>query len=366
MAGGGGAGYASKGTSKASKAAAPESLGASLGKAIAPLSSATTSKQPVSNPPPSVTTSKQPAAGKSQQLANLAPSAIDLHRSSYEELQVARIYTRQRQDICIAHGYNSEDDASDNDEEDGKLYTQCSHHDNGQKKFQRTFTVLQPKNPWDDGIERIVEEKHYSPEGVCMLDVHFGLGQPYLSRKHYHHNQRLKSEKLFFVDDDRTMSCRKSGWWRTYYETGSIESEMQYDHNGVRVGFCKRYGEDGTLLWCKDYTKDYIQRARDVNSKVGEMEFSVEDASKLLGFPEGRLPKSAHEVNREYRRQCALLHPDKSDDPNAAERFMEASRARDLLLTLFPGSTADDLPAEGGRKVVAGVSRRGTEDEIGE
>eukprot|EP00929_Paragymnodinium_shiwhaense_P109736 TRINITY_DN7623_c0_g2_i1.p1 TRINITY_DN7623_c0_g2~~TRINITY_DN7623_c0_g2_i1.p1 ORF type:complete len:339 (+),score=73.15 TRINITY_DN7623_c0_g2_i1:65-1018(+) len=289
---------------------------------------------------PTTANAGQQPASKAQQLANLRAQPIDLHRSAYEELQVARIYTRNRTEMTLANGYNSEDDDSDEDEIDGKLFTEKHFHDNGQPKFKRTYLRM-PARGQLPANERVVEEKHYSPEGVCMLDVHFGLGQPYLSRKHFHHNQRMKSEKLFFVEDERTMKCRKAGWWRTYYEGGNVESEMQYDHNGVRVGFCKRYAEDGTILWCKDYTKDYIERAQEVNSKSGSLEFSVEEAAKLLGFPQGRLPKSAHEVNREYRRQCALLHPDKSDDPHAADRFVEASRARDLLLSLFPGSAED-------------------------
>eukprot|EP00928_Gymnodinium_smaydae_P075853 TRINITY_DN58877_c0_g1_i1.p1 TRINITY_DN58877_c0_g1~~TRINITY_DN58877_c0_g1_i1.p1 ORF type:complete len:327 (-),score=72.54 TRINITY_DN58877_c0_g1_i1:50-940(-) len=271
-----------------------------------------------------------------------APQAIDLHKSTYEELRLCNVYTRQRQEICLAHGYNSEDDNSDGDEEEGYLHTARAYHDNGQLKYVKTYQNIPPKTDPEKGYlaayERVVEEKHYSPEGVCMLDVHFGLGQPYLSRKHYHHNQRLKSEKLFFVEDERMMTCRKAGHWRTYYENGSIQSEVQYDGNGMRCSFCKRYTPDGSIEWCKDYTKDYIERVDNVNSgtgNVGHAQFGIAEASRTLGFPEGRLPKSAHEVNREYRRQCTLLHPDKSDAPDAAWRFEEATRARDLLLRMF-------------------------------
>jgi len=50
-------------------------------------------------------------------------------------------------------------------------------------------------------------------------------------------------------------------------------------------------------------------------------------------------------VNREYRRQCTLLHPDKSDAPDAALRFEEATRARDLLLRLFEASSGQAAEA---------------------
>lgn len=279
------------------------------------------------------------AEGGAATLAVPGPGAIDLHKSTYAELRLANVYTRARQEICLAGGYNSEDDHSDGDEAEGQLYTERQHHDNGQLKYIRTHQNIpaksHPVHGYLPAAERVVEEKHYGPDGVCMLDVHFGLGQPYLSRKHYHPNQRLKSEKLFYVEDDRTMKCRKAGHWRTYYEHGSVESEVQYDGNGVRCSFCKRYNHDGTIAWCKDYTKDYQERISGVNSKTGHVAFGAAEASRILGFPEGRLPKSCHEVNREYRRQCTLLHPDKSDAPDAAMHFEEATRARDLLLRMF-------------------------------
>jgi len=272
-------------------------------------------------------------------IAKNAEDTVDLHRSSFEELQVARVYTRNRTEFAtLARGYVSDDDQSDEDEMDGKMSTERQYHDiyNGKRqlKFIKTIQTLAAKGSLP-GCQRLVEEKHYCPDGVCMLDVHFGLGQPYLSRKHYWPNQTLKTEKLFYVDNERTMDARKSGHWRTYHESGGLESEMQYDQNGVRTGFCKRYNEDGTLKWTKDYSKDYHDRITAVNQRAGGLEFSINEAARLLGFPEGRLPKTSHEVNREYRRQCALLHPDKSDDPLASERFIEANRARDLLLTLF-------------------------------
>lgn len=279
---------------------------------------------------------------KTNAVAIPAPQAVDLHKSTYEELRLAKVYTRERQEICLAHGYNSDDDHSDCDEAEGFLHTERQYHDNGQLKYIKTYQSVPPSTDREKGYlpayERVVEEKHYDPDGVCMLDVHFGLGQPYLSRKHYHNNQRLKSEKLFFVEDERAMTCRKAGHWRTYYENGSIQSEVQYDGNGVRCSFCKRYAPDGQIEWCKDYTKDYINRVENANQGSGNTahaQFGINEAARTLGFPEGRLPRSAHEVNREYRRQCTLLHPDKSDAPDASFRFEEATRARDLLLRMF-------------------------------
>ncbi|CAE7448698.1 unnamed protein product, partial [Symbiodinium natans] len=56
---------------------------------------------------------------------------LDLRKSSLEELQLARIYTRNRTEVALAQGYLSEEDDSDADELDGKLYTEKYYHDNG-------------------------------------------------------------------------------------------------------------------------------------------------------------------------------------------------------------------------------------------
>jgi antitoxin component YwqK of YwqJK toxin-antitoxin module len=256
---------------------------------------------------------------------------LDLHGSTHEELQIARVYTRKKQELSLANGYDSGADISDEDEEEGRLFTERQYHDNGRQKHIKTYQKMPAKGSLP-AAERLVEEKHYDPDGVCMLDVHFGLGQPYMSRKHFHPNQRLKSEQLFFVEDERTMKARKAGYWRDYYDTGSVKSEVQYDQNGVRCGFCKRYNHDGTLEWVKDYTRDYIERISDFNSKKGKLDFTEFDAAALLGFKDGQLPKTVAEVNREYRKHCAPLHPDKTSDPDATEKFIQVSRARDLLL----------------------------------
>ena len=121
------------------------------------------------------------------------------------------------------------------------------------------------------------------------------------------------------------MQSRKAGYWRTYYDGGNVKSEVQYDQNGVRCGFCKRYNDDGSLEWVKDYTKDYIERVSEFNAKKGQLAFSEHDAAVLLGFPAGTLPGTAAEINREYRKRCAPLHPDKTSDPDAKEKFFLAS-----------------------------------------
>lgn len=269
----------------------------------------------------------------SEQLAT-RDGCLDLNRSSVEELQIARIYTRHQTQVCLRNGYVSDDDCSDADEDDGKLFTEQHHHDNGQPKYKRTWQVLPAKGHLPS-VERLVEEKHFDVGGVCRVDTHFGLGQPYLSRKHFYENQRMKSEKLFFVEDERTMASRKAGWWREYYDSGNVMSEMQYDQNGIRIGFCKRYGPDGTIQWVKDYTKDYLERLAEFNSKKGRIDLSVEEACKLLGClgPDGPpMPQTKQELDRIYRRRCAPLHPDKSKDPDAHERFVEVSRAREVIM----------------------------------
>jgi hypothetical protein len=128
------------------------------------------------------------------------------------------------------------------------------------------------------------------------------------------------------------MTMHKVGHWRTYYETGSIMSEMQYK-DGVRIGFCKRYAPDGAIEWIKDYTKDYMQRIEAFNEKKGKVSLTVVDACKLLGF-EG-IPPSMKDVNSAYRTTCAPFHPDKTPDPDAKEEFLKLSRARDTLKSYF-------------------------------
>ncbi|CAE7365079.1 unnamed protein product [Symbiodinium sp. CCMP2592] len=256
---------------------------------------------------------------------------LDLRKSSLEELQLARIYTRNRTEVALAQGYLSEEDDSDADEVDGKLYTEKYYHDNGNPKYFRTYLRL-PPTVTQRACERVVEEKHFDVDGVCRLDVHFALGQPFLSRKHFYPNQRMKSEKLFFVEDERTMQARKAGHWREYYEGGQVKSEIQYDEHGVRNGFCKRYGIDGSQEWVKDYTKEYGERIAVFNAKRGKLSLNAEEAAFLLGFPEGYVPKDRKEVDSYYRKKCAPLHPDKSPDPDAHERFLEVSRAREVLI----------------------------------
>mmetsp|Transcript_41549 Transcript_41549/g.79572 ORF Transcript_41549/g.79572 Transcript_41549/m.79572 type:complete len:280 (-) Transcript_41549:65-904(-) len=271
------------------------------------------------------------ASNGADALSKLPSGALDLHRSSCEELQIARIYQRHQTQLSLANGYNSSDDDSDPDEEEGQLFTERHYHDNGRQKYFKTYQLLPAKGDQPEA-QRLIEEKHFDIDGVCRVDCHFGLGQPYLSRKHFHENQRLKSEQLFFVEDERTMQARKTGWWREYYLDGNIKSEMQYDANGIRCGFCKRYGPDGTIEWVKDYTKDYNERIGEFNAKLGKVALSVSQAAKLLGYSDGCLPKDAAEVDRVYRKVCMPLHPDKSPDPDANERFIEVSRAREELL----------------------------------
>jgi hypothetical protein len=270
-----------------------------------------------------------------ESLSKRPETGLDLHTSGYDNLRLAQIYTREKQVVSLVNGWNSEDDESDVDEEDGRLYTKVDCHENGNRKYSKTWLLLSPARPGGEPIERLVEEKHFNVDGVCCVDVHFALGQPYLSRKHFHHNQRLKSEQLFFVEDERTMAARKSGHWRTYYEHGSIQSELQYDNNGVRCGFCKRYNDDGSIAWVKDYTKDYMQRLQEFNRKQGTMDLSVHEAAEMLGFSGGVLPPNVQAVNSAYRKRCAPLHPDKTSDPDATERFLEVSRAREVLLKHF-------------------------------
>jgi len=271
------------------------------------------------------------AGSSAEALSKLPTGALDLSRSSCEELAIARIYQRHQTQLCLANGYNSGDDDSDPDEEEGKLFTERYYHDNGRQKYFKTYQPLPAKGDLPEA-QRIIEEKHFDIDGVCRVDIHFGLGQPYLSRKHVHENQRLKSEQLLFIEDERTMQARKTGWWREYYLDGNIKSEMQYDANGMRCGFCKRYGPDGTIEWVKDYTKDYTERVGEFNAKLGKVALSVSQAAKLLGYSEGSLPKDAAEVDRVYRKVCMPLHPDKSPDPDANERFIEVSRAREEML----------------------------------
>ncbi|KAJ8900806.1 hypothetical protein NDN08_000105 [Rhodosorus marinus] len=113
--------------------------------------------------------------------------ALDLQASNLEDLQLAGVVTRKACAIVL-RDYNSDEDDSDEDEEDGRLISEKYYHDNGNPKFYKTFQKLYSRGePWD----RVVEEKHFDVDGVCRMDVHFALGQPYLYRKHYYPNQRL-------------------------------------------------------------------------------------------------------------------------------------------------------------------------------
>jgi MORN repeat variant len=201
---------------------------------------------------------------------------------------------------------------------------------NGMPRYLRTYQNC--VSPGGRKYQRVMEEKHFDTDGVCRLDVHFAIGSPYLSRKHYHPNQTLKSESLFWVDDEVTMTMHKVGHWRTYYEGGNIKSEMQY-RDGVRIGFCKRYARDGAIEWVKDYTKEYMAKVDQFNEKKSEVAFTILESCAVLGFDE--VPPSMKEVNSQYRSKCAPVHPDKTPDPDAVEVFLELSRARDTLKVYF-------------------------------
>ena len=254
---------------------------------------------------------------------------LDLQTSSLEELQLARVITRKQQQIKFV-GYSSDQDDTESDEEDGKLLTVRKYHDNGNLRYLKTFQNCHDR----EGVsfERIIEEKHFDTNGVCRVDIHFALGQPYLYRKHYWPNQCLKSESVFWVDDEVAMACKKWGHWRTYYETGSIKSEFQY-RDGVRFGFCKRYAGDGSIEWVKDYTKEYMERIDDFNEKKGKVAVTITEACKILGLD--NVPNNMKEVNSQYRLKCAPVHPDKTPDPDATEIFIQISRARDVLKDYF-------------------------------
>ncbi|GAB0490350.1 hypothetical protein MMPV_001584 [Pyropia vietnamensis] len=262
---------------------------------------------------------------------------LDLQSSPLEDLQLARVVTRKQQALTF-YGYSSDNDDSDADEEDGRMHTRRERHDNGNMRYLKTYqnAVDAHGRPY----ERLVEEKHFDVDGVCRVDVHFALGQSYLYRKHYFANQRLKSESVFWVEDEVTMACIKTGWWRQYYDTGNVASEMQYDHHGIRMGFCKRYAPDGVIEWVKDYTKDYQERLAAFNRRKGELSsLSVMEAAKQLGFE--AIPETVKEVNSVYRTKCAPVHPDKTPDPDATEVFISLSRARDVLVAYFEKKEAD-------------------------
>lgn len=261
---------------------------------------------------------------------------LDLHATPTEELQLARVYSRKRQELTF-YQYNSDNDDSDADSDDGEMHTERHYHDNGQPRHFRTYQLRHDSNGHQ--FQRLVEEKHYDTDGVCRVDVHFALGQPYLYRKHYWPNQRLKSECVFWVDDESTLQCHKTGHWRTYFDTGNVKTEMEYK-DGVRIGFCKRYAPDGTIEWVKDYTKVYMQRIEDFNTRKGSLSLSIRDAWDLLGFD--GVPPSMKEVNSQYRTKCAPFHPDKTPDPDATDKFVQLSRARDVLQDYFEKQTTTE------------------------
>lgn len=270
-----------------------------------------------------------------QQLIQARLGKLDLDKTGFEELQLARVITRKQQQITF-HGYNSDNDDSDSDEEDGRLINQKEYHDNGMPRYFRTYQNCVDAN--GTPYQRMIEEKHFDIDGVCRVDVHFAVGQPYLYRKHFWPNQRLKSESVFWVDDEVTMACRKWGHWRTYYDTGNVQTEMQY-RDGVRYGFCKRYAQDGAIEWVKDYTKQYLERIAQFNEKKGKVAFTVMDACKILGF--NAIPSSMKDVNSQYRTKCAPVHPDKTPNPDATEVFIKISRARDVLKDFFEKQAQD-------------------------
>lgn len=267
--------------------------------------------------------------GGGNELVTARLEKLDLQASGFEELQLARVITRKQQAI-IFKGYSSDQDESDSDEEEGRLITAREYHDNGLPRYFKTYQNLTDRS--GTTYERIIEEKHYDTDGVCRVDVHFAIGQPYLYRKHYFPNQRMKSESVFWVEDEVTMACKKWGHWRTYYDTGNVMTEMQYK-DGVRYGFCKRYGPDGTIEWVKDYTKQYMERVDRFNEKKGRVAFTTLEACKILGLD--AIPPGMKEVNSQYRSQCAPVHPDKTPDPDATEVFIKISRARDVLKDFF-------------------------------
>jgi len=270
---------------------------------------------------------------------------LDLHQSSAEALRLAGVYTRQSCVLDLYHGYRSDDEDTEPDEEDGRLQTVREYHENGMLKLMRTFVRRLRRDATDPTAEssyydRVVEEKHYDPSGICRVDMHFALGQPYLYRKHYYPNNRLKSEKVFFVEDEETMRARKVGHWRTYYENGNIQSEIIYNKDGVRCGFCKRYAIDGAIEWVKDYTREQEERLQAFNAKRGNLDLTVTDAARVLGL-EGDW--CSHVVNRTFRSKCAPLHPDWRrtagdkagetwEEEQRTEAFIRLSRAREVLL----------------------------------
>eukprot|EP00188_Purpureofilum_apyrenoidigerum_P000019 Plantae.Rhodophyta-Purpureofilum_apyrenoidigerum.ctg10099.p2 GENE.Plantae.Rhodophyta-Purpureofilum_apyrenoidigerum.ctg10099~~Plantae.Rhodophyta-Purpureofilum_apyrenoidigerum.ctg10099.p2 ORF type:complete len:280 (-),score=60.16 Plantae.Rhodophyta-Purpureofilum_apyrenoidigerum.ctg10099:1609-2448(-) len=255
---------------------------------------------------------------------------LSLATSKLEDLQLAGIIDRKAS-IVAFRGYTSDNDDTDEDEDDGELRTERRYHDNGNPCFYKTYQIN--KDVYGSEWERMVEEKHFDVDGVCRVDVHFALGQPYLYRKHYFPNQRLKSESVFWVDDEKSLKCRKIGWWRQYYDNGNVKSEIQYNDKGVRIGFAKRYGSDGTIEWVKDYTKEYEEKMHMFNDKKGKLAFNEIDAALLLGFD--GLPKTMSEVNSRYRQLCVPIHPDKKPEPEATETFIRLSRARDVLREYF-------------------------------
>merc|ERR1712083_358762 len=120
-------------------------------------------------------------------------------------------------------------------------------------------------------------------------------------------------------------ASRKAGHWREYYPGGNVKSEMVYDGNGMRCGFCKRYGEDGTVLWVKDYTKEYQARVDDFNTRKGLVDLSsIDEAAQLLGFKDGKMPQAD-----ESRRCAASVW---SEEARSSGRLFQCNGRRKLVL----------------------------------
>eukprot|EP00187_Rhodella_violacea_P016110 CAMPEP_0184728348 /NCGR_PEP_ID=MMETSP0314-20130426/39857_1 /TAXON_ID=38298 /ORGANISM="Rhodella maculata, Strain CCMP 736" /LENGTH=88 /DNA_ID=CAMNT_0027194175 /DNA_START=105 /DNA_END=367 /DNA_ORIENTATION=+ len=80
----------------------------------------------------------------------LQSQKIDLMTSTLEDLQIARIITRHKQEIQLRPGsasnYLSDQEDSEPEEEDGYMKMEKYWHENGALKYCRTFFIATDKD----------------------------------------------------------------------------------------------------------------------------------------------------------------------------------------------------------------------------
>lgn len=184
--------------------------------------------------------------------------------------------------------------------EDGKLLLEINYKAGKKDGIKSTYTEKEViretfKNDIKDGYTR-----HYYPDGKLKIETPFIKGLEQGFGKEYDSEGTIISlieyKKGFIVDrlriNRKDGSGRKQGRWFTFYSSGNLQSEVNYQ-NDLKNGYYKEYTETGDLIRILKYINGVVQQeAEEIQKLEVQNEYYPNGKVKISamfrnGVPEG-------------------------------------------------------------------------------